>query len=453
MIRTRTTPGTVGPWSMDSRPAGGPLSQGARVVAVETNTSATVETIHVDQPTAGPSGGYQVPVSGWATGSGQALVSVEARSEGVAVASLGTVERPDVQDRCPDGGWVRGFAGALQASRLPSAFHVDLIGLLDGGSRVPLGTVSGEWEPPVTVADEALRPLMVTSLGRTGSTWLTRLLGQHPQISAYEPFRCEPRAASYWMEMYGALSTPRSYHQILHGELYGPEWWVGTHRSPPAPKRKNPIEDWLAAQHVESLLPFALARIDEFARATAELEGKAGSATHFCEKFGLGSFTQPLLTSLIPGAREILLVRDPRDMICSMLAYNRKRSFVGFGRDQVDSDAEYVRWWRGGIEQSLFEWQDRSDAALRLKYEDLIREPAATLQRIFAHVGVDHDRTTVEAVLDRAVSGKRDAQKLHRTANDADASIDRWRSEFTPELERAAEESLADLVEAFGYAP
>ncbi len=423
-----------------------------RIEVAETVAEGQVAAAHLDHPAVGPAGGYRVSVSGWAVGSGPGLATVELRCQGVVVGGLDAADRDDVREVHPTQDWVRGFTGTLGIPTLPASFDVELIGVLGDGSRVRLGVVAGRWDPAVDVPEDSLRPLMVTSLGRTGSTWLTRLLGQHPRISAYEPFDSEPRSASYWLAMYQALTAPRSYRQILLGELDGPEWWVGTHRSPPPPRRKNPVEDWLAVRHVESLLPFALARIEEFARATAELEGKADSATLFCEKFGVGSFAQPFLTSLVPGAREILLVRDPRDMICSMLAYNRKRSVDGFGRDQVSSDAEFIHWWRGGVEKSLAEWQGRSDAAMRLKYEDLILEPLATLERIFAHVGVESDDDTVEAVLDRAVRGRRDVQKRHQTAPDPTSSIGRWREEFTPELAAAADESLADLVEAFGYA-
>ena len=39
------------------------------------------------------------------------------------------------------------------------------------------------------------------------------------------------------------------------------------------------------------------------------------------------------MRQLYPRAREIFLVRDPRDTLASMLAFNARRGFVDFGRD------------------------------------------------------------------------------------------------------------------------
>ena len=325
--------------------------------------------------------------------------------------------------------------------------------VLPGEERVRFGTLTGSWNPPAIVGWDRLQPVMLTTLGRSGSTWVTRLLGRHPRIVSYAPFRCEPRAAAYWMEMYGALAGPGSYQQILHGELYGPDWWAGTRRSRSDDFPEDPMEPWLSEHHARTLLPQAIRQIDAFSRAAGAIEEKGSELSHFAEKFGLNTFVQPLLFGLYPGAREVMLVRDPRDMVCSMLSYNRKKGYDGFGRSQVDSDADFVRWWRRGMEQMLTEWTARRDQAFLLRYEDLIREPVATLSRVFDYVGVEHDAERMTSLLEEASAMRPDVQKSHQTAGDPAASIGRWERDFTADMAAAADEVFPDILEAFGYAP
>ena len=64
--------------------------------------------------------------------------------------------------------------------RLPPRFELDLTAELEDGTECPLGTVAGRRAPLRSGYDPELRPLIVTTLGRTGSTWLIHLLAGHP---------------------------------------------------------------------------------------------------------------------------------------------------------------------------------------------------------------------------------------------------------------------------------
>ncbi len=64
---------------------------------------------------------------------------------------------------------------------------------------------------------------------------------------------------------------------------------------------------------------------------------------YFAEKHMWPNFLPVLTWELYPQAKEIFLVRDFRDMVCSILAFDRKRGYPGFGRPEGKSDTDYVR--------------------------------------------------------------------------------------------------------------
>ena len=68
-----------------------------------------------------------------------------------------------------------------------------------------------------------------------------------------------------------------------------------------------------------------------------------------------------LLRELYPGARELFLVRDFRDMIASMLAYNARKEFGDFGRESAQSDATWLDELRRGVVALRDAWRDRGE--------------------------------------------------------------------------------------------
>ena len=72
---------------------------------------------------------------------------------------------------------------------------------------------------------------MVTTLGRTGSTILMKVLATHPEIVACPPFEHEPRVGTYWLGVMNTLTDPVSYRRQINptGTIDG-TWWVGTSR-------------------------------------------------------------------------------------------------------------------------------------------------------------------------------------------------------------------------------
>jgi uncharacterized protein YukE len=296
-----------------------------------------------------------------------------------------------------------------------------------------------------------LRPLMVTTLGRTGSTAMVRMLRAHPRIVAYRPFEYEPRVATYWMGVFKSLSEPVSYRRQITptGTLDG-AWWLGLEPPLPRPIRDPALQGWLGTEGVGAAAAFCQSRMESLYDQVAAGEGRADAA-YFAEKLRPDR-VPALMWELYPDAREIVLVRDFRDMVSSMFAFNRKRGFAGFRRDRAGSDAQYIlENVKNSVSALARAWERRSGRAHLVRYEDLVTSPAETAEAVLAYAGLEAHGADVEAMA-ASVMGRDAESEGHRTISDPGATIGRWRTDLDPELQRACEDALAPALELFGYA-
>jgi hypothetical protein len=414
---------------------------------------------HIDHPVAGTSvGGFAVEVRGWAVGADAPVTAIEV-SLGARKATLKTTlgePRPDVVGEFPNtphaqGSGFRTLVGLLENR---AQFGLEVHARLFDGARVRIGRIEGERRRISSGFDPAIQPLMLNTIGRSGSTWLAWVLSRHPEVVAYRPMRFETRVATYWMSVLQSLAQPRSHlsQLVATGLDSDRRWWLGE-GARGTPKIEDPmLGEWLGGVAVEEMAEMCQSRIDAFFRQLAA-DCEKPSARFFLEKFLLEPVVLDLLDELYGETREIILVRDFRDVASSVLAFNRKRGFQTFGREQVDSDAQYIRSITSKQALGVLQrWQERKDSAHLVRYEDLLREPEATLEGAFEFVGVDPSADVVRRTLDRA---KSDAPSMdhHRTAAEPSATIGRWREDLSDELIAACAESLDPLLEQFGYEP
>jgi hypothetical protein len=357
-------------------------------------------------------------------------------------------DRPDVVEEHPGPAWSRtsGFFAPLSGLRLEPEFEVDVEVEMDDGTRARLATITGRRAPLRTGLETRIQPIGLTALGRTGSTAVTRLLASHPEIAAYRPFEYEPRVVTYWIDLLEDLSEPAAFRrQITPNGPLTDNWWVGARA--PFPRRvKDDIQGWLGGDGVEVLAAFCQSRIDGFYERVAELGDQPG-AGFFVEK--LGPRTGTLLREIYPRSREIFLVRDFRDVLASIFAFNEKRGFQGFGRDRAESDAEYVsEWLAASVTAFLHAWRTRSAGACLIRYEGLVREPRETLERVLRHLELEATPPTVDAMLASLAAPEAEA---HRTTG-AEHSIGRWQRDLSDEVREACETALGPALGEFGYA-
>lgn len=399
---------------------------------------------------------YALRIAGWVVGQPEPVTEIEIGFEGRPLRRTPVaLARPDVAEvhsRIPHAG-ASGFDTEVGLIGLPRDARIDVDAVLPGDRRTRLARIAVRRRPLASAFRPALQPLMVTSLFRMGTTRLMRLLAEHPAVVVQKVYPYETRVASYWMHAMKVLAEPANLHESSEPtELLGVTAWIGHNPFYRRPITDHPhVESWLGREVVERLTAFCQNAGEEFYRRVAETQGQTDAA-YFGEKHVPDSYAADLLYELYPGAREIFLVRDFRDVVCSILSFNDKRGYASFGSQKADHDEGMIELL-GERARSLSEaWRKRSDRALLVRYEELVTATERTLRSMFGHLAVDASEATIAEVRQRA---DRDTPELefHRTSRSPAHSIGRWKRDLPAELIEPCDRHLGRALEEFGYEP
>jgi hypothetical protein len=392
---------------------------------------------------------WTLDVRGWAIGADRPVVAVEGAHDGVRLwqAPLDVARPAAAADHGAADEHI-GFRAHTSTLPLATDFELALQAVFEDGARAAIGTIRGRRDQLRPSFEPRRRPVLVTTLGRTGSMLLLRLLSFHPDVLVYRPHRFEQRIASYWADVLISLAEPRAFlRQIAPPpDVEDPVWWLGHEGPVPWGLRDEAVVDWLGGDSVEAIAASCMERIeatyDRIATTT-----DAGDARLFAEKANLRA--AGMLRELYPGAKELFLVRDFRDMVSSILAFNEKRGAQGFGRAAAQSDAGYVDSLAGWASALVRAWERRRGEAHLVRYEDLVTDPERSLAEVYAYLGVDASAAAaMVARLGEAMPELRD----HRTSDGASASVGRWQQDLPPDLVAACEGAFGEALAAFGYA-
>ena len=402
---------------------------------------AVLTAFHIECPLAWSSAeGLTVAVAGWALAAAEPIEAIELVSGALVIQRVAlSVPRPDVVSAYP--GHPRaaacGFSATIGALGLPAECEVLVRARLHDGRSAALAMVTIRRAPLVAAHEPRLTALLVTMLGRTGSTWLMRLLSLHPEVVVHPSQHYETRAGSYWLHMLKMLSEPEN-QPYLHEP-------AGHFHLTDDPR----LEAWHSGPQLQRTTSFCLDSLQRFYAEVAAAEG-AEEARYFAEKYH-PDHVPTLLRELWPSAREILLVRDLRDVLCSIRSINAKRGTQDFGRNLVDSDERYIREHLAREAQLLLDaWEQRRERTVLVRYEDLILEPVQTLERVLSAVGLDARPSLIERLMRLAFSDTAELA-FHRTTRMPRASVGRWRTDLDPELCAVCEEAFGDVLDQFGY--
>jgi hypothetical protein len=210
------------------------------------------------------------------------------------------------------------------------------------------------------------------------------------------------------------------------------------------------MTQWLGGENVEATAQLCQSRIEEFYLELARREDRS-DARYFVEKCWPDEFTPRTIAELYPEGREIFLVRDFRDMVCSILDFNTKRGVNSFGREQTGSDEEFISYLRGSAEQMIESWRSRRERAYLMRYEDLILHPEVALANALRYIGVAADAATVGGVIEAANTWLPATQRDHQTSASPATSVGRWRRELSVEQQQICEDVFGDILAEFGY--
>lgn len=311
------------------------------------------------------------------------------------------------------------------------------------GQRQGGGKGAARGELPGAVAGRApradsLTPILVTAPGRSGTTLLMGLLARAPEIVAAELVPYEVRLISYHAAAFQVLTASADLEHSTHPDrLEGDGFHVGFNpfHSPQyaqAFRAPAPVRDYFDHYAPDRVARCARDLIEEFYRRLARDKGK--QVGFFAEKGNnLHKPTRMFTRRAFGRVRELVIVRDPRDVLCSHMAYFSSSADKAF--TQLSHAAKQLLSIRG---------EARDDIHI-LRYEDMVGGDEACFASMSAFLGV---RIEPDAG-DKA----QEVFRRHGTSASPEASVARWRTHLPEPLKVRCAADWADFFAAFGYQP
>lgn len=262
--------------------------------------------------------------------------------------------------------------------------------------------------------------------GRTGSTWLSRLMGEVEGHSVW----FEPQVGDLFGGFYyGARDRQRASGNFVLGD----------------PRR----ETWLRSVR-NLVLDGAAARFPDLVENG-----------YLIIKEPQGSIGAPLLMQALPESRQILLIRDPRDVVASTLDAHREGSWAhGRNQDMSEDDVmanerpdEFVRMRIGThykrLERAWQSYEEHEGTKVLVRYEDLQSDTLGTLKRIYSELGMTVEEDTLSTAVEKhsweSLPEERKGEgKFYRKGASGG-----WKEDLTPEQVAIVEEIAAPLIREF----
>lgn len=277
-------------------------------------------------------------------------------------------------------------------------------------------------------SDERYRPFFILGAGRSGTTLLRAMLEAHPDVHIPPENPLEVTIRDYrrysrlpWTVLLRIVLSRLEYHatwdrwDLPLGELYR-----ALSAAPPRARSLAAVLDALYRAHLMRHKP---------------------SAIRWGDKTPPNTVVLPELRHVFPDLRVIHALRDGRDVV---------RSFMEVSREGLPY---FAAWWVRAVARARAFGARWPAQYLEVRYEDLVRDPAATIRRIAAFLELAFDeRMLRHSELDlrlgdveryRALGGVR--EPIH------ERSIGRWRTEFDAGQIAELERVLGPTLAALGY--
>jgi hypothetical protein len=190
------------------------------------------------------------------------------------------------------------------------------------------------------------------------------------------------------------------------------------------------------------VLPFE--NVEKIYSSVAREAGK--QPLYFAEKCPPG-LDFGIIQQRLSAFRCLLLVRDPRDVILSVRAFNKKRGFFALREQEGMAAEELIIEFKRGYTHIIDKMSSIQGAHL-IRYEDIVLQGAATLRRLFDWLDIDDDETTIERCVSRAASME---NGQHLTSASLRASVERWRREMPEAWQELFAKHFGPILQYFDY--
>jgi len=409
-----------------------------------------ISAFHIDSPaTESSTKGFLLQLRGWIVGDffPNKKIQLWDKSLGSSICVSALNEsRPDVlaAHQLPDNTGPCGFNFSLNLLNLPAQTNLILKSESADGNFIAFAELVIQ-RPVLQPTWQCKRyPILVNSLGRSGSSLLMRLLGQHPDIVVQSPHPFEGRMAKFYVNQ-----LLQRYAEYLAGENNYPPGnlqAVNMHWLHHELSQHESLIKQYSQLDFNSLADFVLQAIDRAYDLVDDSEAtRKPSSRYYAEKSGSGH-TARLMMELCPEGQEIFLVRDFRDMYCSMLQFSQRRQTDDFGW-QSEHAGDYMDVVAERVEQLRVSFENRVTRPLVLHYEDLLTKPRKVLKQFLSDMGLTHNPNTIVNM----VNAMNNPVEGHQTSKNAHESIERWKTELNRKQRSRVNMVMRRSLSTFGY--
>ena len=283
-----------------------------------------------------------------------------------------------------------------------------------------------------------LLPILVTSSGRAGSTLLMQYLLDLPEVVAGLAYPYELKLGNYYSAAFSVLAADEDRVNSTDPDTMFDSKYRHMIGSNPFTRTGNHVGTMqtIARQFFDERIPAVFAEtfrnlILEYYTLLRQQQNKP-NARYFAEKSSLDEAARKGPRAFFGSVREIVMVRDPRDLLCSSKAFWKLSS---------------RRALRLVVQAAnrLEEISKKPDQDMILvKYEDLVSQPSKLLEKIGDFIGVSRE-SWAGSIRDDKIF------RMHSTSTSPQSSIGRWRTELSLEEVEACEQRMRNYLEIFGY--
>ena len=162
-----------------------------------------------------------------------------------------------------------------------------------------------------------------------------------------------------------------------------------------------------------------------------------------------GMLYLPLIRKLIPHALFLHIIRDGRDVATSLGKLRYVRAFPWEDRHSLIGCGLYWEWM---VEHGRRFGRTIPEDYMELRFEDLLAQPQATLDRIGTFIAQPLDHERIQHVAYGSVS--KPNTSFHQERSTADFNpVGRWKKSFTPAQLLKFERLLGNTLAELGYQP
>ena len=298
---------------------------------------------------------------------------------------------------------------------------------------------------------------------RSGSTWLLRLLGHplDPDPETALGYEAPPAGGPY--DVVPVDETFLSNHispALADPRIVDGRWVPGTLNNLLAPKPAYVFSDEYADVWQPAVRTMALTRLHGILERSREAGVDVSERALMVIKETNGAHAADLVMRVLPASRLLLLIRDGRDVVDSLLHANQPGGFMATKLGQALSTEEQRA---EGLEWAARLWACNTDVTLKaiethpvdlarvVRYEDLLADTPGELRALYDWLELERSDSWIEELARAHSFSALPAAQKGPLSRNRSARPGLWRENLSADEQAIVTDICGSLLERFGY--